>query len=351
MTDKATHLAFTVERIERPMPDTAHIFLKPERPGLAYKAGQFLTLLLHDSNGAPIRRSYSLAGAPAAGGPISICLKRKPNGSASSFLTQQLKPGDRLTALPPAGSFTLPQSSIGPYLFLAAGTGIVPVWSMIKELLLTQPEAKASLLYANSRPASILFGKEIAHWQARYAQRFKVLHLLSQPAEAKSKPGVMAGRLSNAMAEEWALAEAGPALQQAHAFLCGPTGFMLKAEMALKFIGVKAGRFHKEDFIIHTPFRPNAATLPDANATLKAKGARPFPFKVEAGQTLLEAGLKAGADLPYSCRSGSCTTCAAQLLKGEVDMYTHDTKTNSTATRGHIFTCVAYPLTPEVEFR
>lgn len=351
MTDNTTHIAFAVERIDRPMPNTAHIFLKPETPGLAYQAGQFLTLLLNDSNGAPIRRSYSLAGAPAAGDPISICLKRKPNGSASSFLAQQLKPGDRLTALRPAGSFTLPHNSEGPHLFLAAGTGIVPVWSMIKELLITQPGAKASLLYANSGPSCILFGEEIAHWQTRYPQRFKVQHLLSQAAEAKGKPWVQAGRLSNAMAEEWALAEAGPALQQAHAYLCGPPGFMLKAEMALKFIGVKGKRFHKEDFVIHTPFRPKAAALPDANAILKAEGAPPFPFKVEAGQTLLEAGLKAGAALPYSCRSGSCTTCAAQLLKGEVDMYTHDTKTNSKATHGHIFTCVAYPVTPEVEFR
>lgn len=348
-------LPLKVSRIERPTADSAHIFFDTTVSLVpAYQAGQFLTLLLPDAGPLPIRRSYSLASAPGVDDQLSICVKRTVNGQASAYLTKRLQVGDTLQSLPPAGQFVLPQAP-RPLLLIAGGSGFVPVFSLLKAALAGHASTPVQLLLANRNARSVFFREALAGLENAYPDRLRVLHLLSQPTahcekqlRATEKTAVKSGRMSNAWLEFWTEQALGSNLQQAHAYLCGPPGLMLKAAMTLRFLGFGQGRLHQEDFIVHAPFRPKADQLPEATVELRYKG-KAFSFPVEPGRTLLEGASAAGIQLPYSCRSGSCTTCAAQLTGGRVEMYTHSSRVDSEATNGHIFTCVAYPVTPRVQ--
>jgi ring-1,2-phenylacetyl-CoA epoxidase subunit PaaE len=344
-----------VTHISRPVPGSAHIFFDVEEQPLPdYQAGQFLTLLFPDLGPVPFRRSYSLASTPGVDPQLSICVKRTVNGQASAYLIQKLQVGDTLQALPPAGQFVLPDTP-RPLLLIAGGSGFVPVFALLKAALNGSGTEKIQLLLANRNAESVFFREELKQLERRHSDRLRVFHLLSQATttcedelKATAHTEVRQGRMSNAWLEFWAEQVLGKQMPETHAYVCGPPGLMLKASMTLRFLGFGDDRLHQEDFIIHTPFRPEASQLPQATITLQFKD-KALSFPVSPGQTLLEGALAAGIELPYSCRSGSCTTCSAQLTEGRVEMYTHNSRVDSDATNGHIFTCVAYPATPQVQ--
>ncbi len=352
-------LRLRVSHFERPVPGSAYIsFDTPGQALPAYRAGQFLTLLFPDLGARPLRRSYSLASAPGVDDRLSIGVKRTPNGAVSDFLTRKLSVGDELQALPPAGQFVLPpMRQAQPLLLIAGGSGFVPVFALLKSALAQYEATEVYLLLANRNAGMVFFREALNEWAQRFPNRLRIVHLLSQPTpgcdrqlQASSGATIRSGRLSNGWLEHWAAQVLGARLPEAHAFVCGPPGLMLKAEMTLKFMGFGEERLHKEDFVIHTPFRPSAQGLPAAEVALDFRG-NAYTFTVAPGQTILEGALRAGIELPYSCQSGSCTTCSAQLSAGRVDMYTHNSRIDSEATRGHFFTCVAYPTTPAVHLR
>ncbi len=349
-----------VTGIGRPTQDSVQLFLaSADGKPLPYAAGQFLTFLFPDLGPAEIRRSYSLSSTPGVDEELSVCVKRTVNGAASTYLTRHMKVGDTLSALPAAGQFQLPETDGQPrdLLMVGGGSGITPLFSLLKRALSYNPADRVVLVLANRSEDHVIFREELMEWQRRYPQRLRLIHWLSAPNGRKSlgqKEGlntlVKPGRLSNIAFEELAKQELKQPLERCHAFLCGPQGLMLKAGMTLRFMGLPEQQLHQEDFVIYAPFRPEPSQLPDSQAILEQDG-RAQSFLVSAGQSLLEGALAAGIELPYSCRSGSCTTCSAQLLEGKVDMYTSSSRVDSDATKGHVFTCVAYPLTEQVRFR
>ena len=357
MTISQELLTLRVTKIERSVPDSARIFFDLDGDALPeYRAGQFLTLLFPDLGPQPIRRSYSLASAPGVDKSWSIYVKRTANGRASAYLVQKLQVGDMLQALPPAGQFILP-NPLSPLLLIAGGSGFVPVFALLKAALHNSAPVKIQLLLINRDARSVFFREELKGLEQAYSDQLKVTHLLSQASpdceailEATPQTSVRQGRLSNAWLEFWTEQALGEQMDEAHVFLCGPAGLMLKAAMTLRFLGFGADRLHQEDFIIYSPFRPDAANLPSAVVELRYKGQNQS-FDVAPGKTILEGALDSGIELPYSCKSGSCSTCSAQLNEGRVEMYTHNSRVSSDATNGHIFTCVAYPSTSALKIQ
>ncbi len=341
------HLRILEKRVETA--DTVSLVLRPVNGFFSYKAGQFLTLVL-SLNGREIRRSYSFSSSPGVDAYPVITIKRKPNGLASSYLVDKARAGEMLAALPPAGQFILPSAWQNPHhlFMIAGGSGITPVFSIIKYALACTNRFRITLIYANRDERSLIFGKELAQWLQLYPGRLKAILLLSNPGGHPSEISETSGsqilptRLGNALLEELIrkhLPREGP---PPDFYLCGPSGLMLKSEMTLRFMEYPEERIHKEVFVITAPFRPASENFPDGKIQLSKNG-ETNAFPIRAGQTILEAAEQAGVELPYSCRSGICTSCAARCLEGEVKMYLPEGPLSSTATGGVVQTCVGYP--------
>src|SRR5690606_33071323 len=147
-----------------------------------------------------------------------------------------------------------------------------------------------------------------------------------------------------------------PAANLDHVFVCGPEPMMAAAEAALAARGVGPERISIERFGTPAPARtagpaaaaPLADEGPAADVSIRIDGKERrlrVPFE---GRSILDAGLAAGASLPYSCKGGVCCTCRARVLEGEVRMERNYTLEDWEIERGFVLTCQAHPLTPVV---
>ncbi len=339
----------------RETPDTVSLVLQPVEENFSYRAGQFLTLIFDNLAKQEVRRSYSLSSCPQWDPLPVITVKKKINGLVSSYLTDRTNPGDRLLALPPAGSFVLPDLGQHPtkIVLLGGGSGMTPLFSLLKFALQQDPTAEILLLNANTSEHDILFHDQLLNLSQSYAGRLTIYHFLSRPFQKLSDlkkrlaPARVEGlRLGNFRLEEL-LVRPPDAKQQVHYFLCGPAGLILKAEMVLGFLEVPRSRIHRERFEIIAPTRPPAELFPAAEVTLLL-GSREEQFWVDPGQNILEAAEAVGLSPPFSCRSGSCTTCSATLDDGGLSMIIDGTPVITDRPGSLVLTCVAYPTTPRV---
>lgn len=330
--------------------------LEPIDRPVDYRAGQFLTFLFHELEMEPFRRSYSFSSAPRADVFTAVTVKRVPNGVASRYLTQHVRVGDELETLPPAGQFTLsPSPGVPRDIFLiGGGSGITPLFSILKEVLQSEPESSITLTNANSNEQAIIFRAQLQKLAQQYPERLTVIHLLSTHfdnlkylRQAEAPAQIKTQRLSNALVQQ--LVETHLKYDRKHAefFLCGPKNLMLKASMMLHYMQFPEERIHQEVFTITEPFRPPSEKYADSVAKIRYQG-RQSDVPVKGGQTILEAAEAVGLELPYSCRSGICTTCAGQCTAGEVEMYTQGGQITTKSSAGVVFTCVGYPITEEV---
>jgi len=330
---------------------------EPINGKLDYEAGQFLTFLFDDLDVQPFRRSYSFCSAPRVDDFVAVTVKRVPNGVASRYLTQYARVGDELESLLPAGQFTLPPSPGAPrdIFLIGGGSGITPLFSILKYVLKFEPASHVTLINANSNENAIIFREQLRALAKKYPRQLTVIHLLSTHfddlsnlRQAEAPAEVRIQRLSNALVQR--LVERQLKFEKKHAqfFLCGPKNLMLKASMMLHFMQFPEERIHQEVFTITKPYRPSSAQYSDSEVAIRHHGAG-FRIPVKGGQTILEAAEAMGVELPFSCRSGICTTCAGQCVAGRVEMFTQAGQITTDDSEGVVFTCVGYPLTPEVE--
>jgi ferredoxin-NADP reductase len=350
----SNRISFLVKSKLQVTPSITKIVLEPQDPDFTYQAGQFLTFLFDHLAEKEVRRSYSLCTAPSVDPLPAISVRKIPNGLVSRYLCDVLTEGTELHSLPPAGQFTLPEHARDIFL-IGGGSGVGPLFGLLKEALLTRPELRITFLNANTRHQDILFGKDLFYLAREYYDRMTLLHFVSEgvtEAQEDATNGVpiewIHGRLGNARLEMLVRQyQTGPP-ELAHFYVCGPEGLMLKTENTLYFMGYARTQVHHEQFIVAPPFRPSAEIYSDARVAISYRG-QILEFPVAAGQTILEAAERAGVSLPFSCRSGSCTTCQAQCTEGLVDMYMDAGRMDSQMTMGQVFTCVGYPLSDRVK--
>lgn len=326
-------------------------FVVPEalRAAFQFTQGQHLNVRA-TVNGEEVRRSYSICAA-VQDARLRILIKRQPGGVFSNWANDQLRAGATLDVMPPAGLFHTPLAPghAGRYLAIAAGSGITPVLSVIKTTLLTEPASEFTLFYGNRASGSILFREELADLKDAFLTRFTLVHVMSREHQDLD---LLNGRLTaekcQALLQHW-----GPLDQMDAVFLCGPHEMNQDLSRALQSGGYAKAKIKIEQFAAnqqHAGLKPLAAPV-EANlcqATLILDG-RHHQFPVVRGQeTILDAGLRAGLDLRYSCKSGVCATCRAKLVEGEVDMDGNFALEDYEIARGFILTCQSYPVTERV---
>lgn len=343
-----------IKEIEKETEDASTIhFWHPLNEVVAYRPGQFLTLLLPDGENK-VRRSYSMSSSPYTDVSLAITIKRVPGGFASNLLLETLKEGDSIEVMEPMGTFFPKQEDdqVRQAVFIAAGSGITPVFSIAKSILMVEPESEVFLIYGSRNEKSIIFDEKIKTLQAKYKHRFRVIHTLSQPEE--SWPGER-GRLNKSHLLK--IMEALPELKvtEAEYFLCGPEDMMEEANRALAIRGVQLGKIKQESFLTATAAKPGEVTLSEEiddsvktrEITLFYEGSE-YKVPVKPHETILEAAMNMDIDLPYSCQAGMCTACMGRCVSGKVHLDEEDGLSEAELQEGFILTCVARPMSDDV---
>lgn len=341
----------TVADVRRETPDAVSVaFTVPAHLTEAFRfvPGQYLTLRAL-VEGEDVRRSYSICSG-LDDGELRVAIKRLDCGAFSCFVHDELKPGDAIDVMPPTGRFTLEPDpgSARLYVAFAAGSGVTPVMSIAKSVLHREPSSHFCLFYGNRSTSSIIFRDMLGDLKDRFLGRLSVAHILSR--EQQEIPALN-GRLDS---EKVALLMRTMPPPDAidHAFICGPANMIESTEAALLRLGMPPERIHIERF---TPAsggsrRPPTIVVaeePAAVATILYNGLR-TDVPVGSGETILDAGLRAGLDMPYSCHGGMCCTCRARLLDGEVEMDVNYSLERWELEAGYVLTCQSHPKTERV---
>jgi ferredoxin-NADP reductase len=331
-------LQLKVEAMKWELPDTVTFFLR-EISGdkIPYKAGQFITLVFNHHR-EEIRRSYSLSSSPDED-LLSITIKRIANGEISRFMLTKIKPGDILNAVEPAGRFVISNFRIEKDILLfAAGSGIVPVFSQLKYVLARPGKSRLTLIYSNISRQSILFCDELEHMAKQYPERLKIIHQLSSEAN----------RLNNIVVENLVSSEINHQPSDAEIYTCGPFDYMRMIRLTLLYMGFDPAQIRKENFVLETiPVSATPLNYPPRNIKIQFKN-ETHDLVVGENQSILQAALQNNIPLPYSCRVGDCSTCAAKCTSGRVEMAKNDVLTDADLADGWILTCTGHPLSDAV---
>lgn len=329
-----------IVRIIRETADAATFELEGESIG-SFKAGQFITFVVPTRTGL-VRRSYSFSSSP--GERPAITVKRLSNGILSRTLMETAEPGDRLTiAGGPSGFFVLPEKpeEFSQIMFLAAGSGITPVYSLIKALAGMRMPVPAVLAYSNSSPARTLF-REPLEKLAKQHPRLAIEWFFSD------RQDLMRARLSKASLEQLMTTRAAAEPERMLAYLCGPFDYMRMAAIVLQARGVPPENIRREVF---TPdLVKGEEHPPDVGAhrvTLLFRGHR-HEFTVQYPNTILAEAKLRNIELPYSCEAGRCGSCIAACTSGKVWMRYNEVLTDKEVNLGRVLTCQAFPVGGDV---
>ncbi|MGR3492998.1 MAG: 2Fe-2S iron-sulfur cluster-binding protein [Shimia sp.] len=327
----------TVTAVDRLTPDAVAVtFDTPV--GYGHSAGQYLTFR-RDFDGVELRRSYSITTPP--GGPLQVGIKRVDGGAFSTWANSQLAPGDKIDTMAPLGRFSLPATEGATHLFIAGGSGITPILSLLRTLM-EDPNATATLIYANRSAGSIMFREAIEELKNRHMSRLRILHILEQDAQGIP---LLEGRLAG---DKCKVLFGGviDLTDIDQTFICGPTPMREVATEALIARGIAADKIRYEVFASAQPgrakLRPIAQTEATARLEISLDGTR-HRLALEPGETILAAALRHGLDAPYSCQAGVCSTCICRITEGKADMIQNHALDDYEVERGHVLSCQAIP--------
>lgn len=313
-----------------------------------WEAGQSLTFLFYH-HGHEIRRSYSICTTPGVDKHIAITVKKKVNGEISRHILTTWQYGTLVTSLPPAGRFIVTTGNNQPrhYYFIAAGSGIVPIYALIKKVLYCEPESGITLIYQNNNEHSIIYNRPLQLLAEQYAKRVTRIDLLSNPIDADTKPA----RLNNWLLEQLLTSNLRPQTSNTLFYTCGPEPFMRMVLFTLRVMGFTNDQLRKEHFVIEPVRRPAFEISPAPHAVIIHHAQQIYRFTTAWPDTLLKAAQNQGIALPYSCNAGRCGTCVVKCKKGSVKMSTNEVLTDNDLQQGWVLTCTGYAETDvEMEF-
>lgn len=322
-----------------------------------YQPGQYLVFRL-EIDGQTVLRNYSVSGDPDCTDRLRISVKHEkaPAGSsvadglASSYLHQQVQPGDVLSAAGPMGEFVLDESSQRPVVLLSGGVGQTPLLAMLHRLL-KRSQRKVYVIHACDNSVVHAFADEMRELVAQ-REGVQLYFCYRNPTEDDEQTGLhhVAGLITREQLQRWL------PLDDYEFYLCGPSAFMQSNYGVLRSLGVARERIHYEFFgpatvlentlagdVAARVMQPEAgpAVLGGATASASAPESlaavdgivtdvtQTVTFLPDGRQaqwhedcpSLLDLAEETGLSPDFNCRAGLCNTCMCTLVSGEVDYF------------------------------
>jgi len=344
----------TVSQVRNETRDTIAVTfaVPPElQDSFRYQQGQHLTLRAMIDN-EDVRRSYSICSAVQEGA-LRVAIKRTQGGLFSSWANESIKPGLTLDVMPPMGHFNVPLDAANHkhYLAFAAGSGITPILSIIKTTLAAEPHSRFTLFYGNRASSSVIFKDELSDLKDTYMDRLKLAYVMSREQQDIE---LFNGRITKDKCAQflrhWVRVD-----DIDVAFICGPEDMMLGVSEALQEAGMPKPNIKIELFAASIPkhqHKPRAldaaAARHETEVTVIMDGSASSFTMDQDKESLLDAGLRAGIDMRYSCKGGVCSTCRCKLLEGKVDMDVNYALEDYEIARGYVLSCQSFPITDKV---
>jgi len=348
--------SLSVKKVVKETDDCISIeFAVPEelKEVFQFKQGQNLTIK-KVLNGEELRRNYSICSSPFDN-KLKVAVKKAEGGLFSTWANEQLITGDILDVLPPTGNFytELNPTQKKNYVAFAAGSGITPILSIIKTTLITEPKSNFTLVYGNRTKNSIIFKEELEALKDKFIDRFRIYHILSREI---TDVEINNGRL-DVDKLELLFSKLIDLKSIYEFFVCGPEEMIFCIKGYLEGRGAESDKIHFELFTV--PGQKQTANGkqqfeilndegPKAKVSVKLDGIM-FDFDLDYdGESILDAALKTGADLPYACKGGVCTTCKAKLAEGKISMDVNWGLEPDEVKKGYILTCQSHPQTERI---
>jgi ring-1,2-phenylacetyl-CoA epoxidase subunit PaaE len=282
------------------------------------------------------------------GEPLTIGVKRIENGLFSRQLVDDAKPGDEWTTTGAGGFFVLPDDlhHYDQVFFLAAGSGITPIYSLLKTVLQKHPQLSVVLVYSNASPEKTVFLQALEELKTKFAERFSLEFLYS------NNPKLERARLYRELLLELTDKVSSAEKAKTLFYICGPEAYMRMCVFTLQAIGIPKNNIRRENFVIHNVSPKNI--LPPDKETHRVHISFPgksFEFDVHYPDSILKAAKKNGIQLPYSCEVGRCGNCAAICVNGTVWHSYNEVLTDKELEQGLVLTCVGHPVGGDVELK
>ncbi|MBM4255029.1 MAG: phenylacetate-CoA oxygenase/reductase subunit PaaK [Deltaproteobacteria bacterium] len=313
-----------------------------------YVQGQHVTLRAQ-IDGEEMRRTYSICSA-VQDETLRVAIKCVPAGVFSPWAHATLAPGYVVDVLPPSGRFNVPLSAEQRrhYVAFAAGSGITPVFGIIKTTLRAEPQSRVTLVYGNRSSSHVILREELADLKDSYRDRLNLVFVMSrEPQEIDLFNGRIDRAKCDALLDKWI----DPRTIDV-AFVCGPGTMIEDVTASLEAHGVRKEHIKSERFIANQTRRAYRSV--PASSVISAPGlcevtivqdGRRRQFTMARNSTsILDAGLAQGLELPYACKGGICSTCRCKVAEGEVDMNASVALEDYELARGFRLLCQSYPL-------
>jgi len=316
-----------------------------------FKQGQHVTVR-KKIDGQDIRRNYSLCSTPIDD-EWKVAIRTIRDGIFSNYAFNQLKKGTELQVMPPHGEFfvEVDKNASKNYIAFAAGSGITPIISIIKTHLMLEPKCTFKLFYLNRTVKSIIFKEEIERLKNEFFQRFQVFYFLTK--EQRDIP-FLNGRFDK---EKMAILTKTfiDIEDTAHAFICGPQDMIFLVRDELQAAGLSKDKIHYELFFTGSSEEENkhiAEVLEqraDGTEVTIIDAGKEFHFIMDDDfDTILDGALAAGADLPFACKGGVCSTCKCKLIEGTVQMKVNYALEDKELANNFVLSCQSVPTSKKV---
>lgn len=317
-------------------------FRAPSGAWFDYLPGQFVTLEIPTASG-PIIRTYTISSTPSRPMTLSVTAKAQGDSVATRWMAENLRPGMRVKASGPAGGFTISADPRGrKFLFIAAGSGVTPLMSMLSYIFDYGDRPDARLISCARRPSELIFRRRLEHMAGR-VPGIRVSHVVSEEEDHEVWTGYL-GRFNQLM-----LGLMAPDYLDREVYCCGPEGFMQSVREALNALGYDMARYHQESF--HAPAETRAAQPPTRDVIPQEAQVARIDFarsgvtvSCTETDTILSIAQAEALGIPFGCTFGVCGTCKIRKLSGEVHMVHNGGISEDDVAAGYILPCCSHPI-------